>query len=133
MLKRDSITAQMQQLNQVLARVKRLIIEDDEAEAKLIIEHKLSDYFKFGGDRLLSLDSEAFIGETQQQQFQAEELNVLAYFIDEYAGLQNELADQLRLYGHYIMLVDRLEKEFQFVSFDHISRRTLLQSQLKGL
>src|SRR5690606_5157997 len=109
MLKRDSITAQMQQLNQVLARGKRLIIEDNEAEAKLMIEDKLSDYFKLRIDQLMSIDEDTFAYEIKKLQFQPEELDTLAYFIDEYAGLQDELTEQLKMYRYYIELVDFLE------------------------
>lgn len=133
MLKRDSITAQMQQLNQVLARVKRLIIEDNEAEAKLMIEDKLSDYFKLRIDQLMSIDEDGFADEIKNLQFQPEELDTLAYFIDEYAGLQDEFDGQLKMYKYYIALIDLLEEKYQYVSFEHISRRTLLKSQLKDL
>lgn len=133
MLKRDSITAQMQQLNQVLARVKRLIIEDNEAEAKLMIEDKLSDYFRLRVNQLMSIDEDTFAYEIKKLQFQSEELDTLAYFIDEYAGLQDELAEQLKMYRYYIELVDFLEKEHQYVSFEHTSRRAILKNQLNDL
>lgn len=123
----------MQQLNQVLARVKGLVIEDKEVEGRSITEETLSDYFGLNTDQLLSLKDEAFINEIQKKGFQPEELNTLAYFIDEYAGLQDELSEQLMIYRHYISLVEFLEKEYQFVSFDHIARKKLLQSQLKNL
>ncbi len=131
MLKRDSLTAQLQQLNQVLARVKRLIIEDNEEDAKTLTEETLADYFRLRIGDLGSLEESSFIGKIRQLNLQAEELDSLAYFIDEYAGLQEELVEQLLFYRHYIALVDFLEREYQFVSFDHIARKNLLLSQLK--
>lgn len=132
MLKRDSLTAQLQQLNQVLARVKRLIIEDNEDDAKTLTEDTLSDYFRLGANDLQSFDETGFIDEIRKLNLQAGEVDGLAYFIDEYAGLQEDLPLQLLYYRHYISLVDFLEKEHQFVSFDHISRKTLLQNQLNS-
>jgi|SRR5690606_541853 len=132
MLKRDSLTAQLQQLNQVLARVKRLIIEDNEDDAKTLTEDTLSDYFRLGANDLQSFDETGFIDEIRKLNLQAGEVDSLAYFIDEYAGLQEDLPLQLLYYRHYISLVDFLEKEHQFVSFDHISRKTLLQNQLNS-
>lgn len=131
MLKRDSLTAQLQQLNQVLARVKRLIIEDNEEDAKTLTEETLADYFRLRIGDLGSLEESSFIDKIRQLNLQAEQLDSLAYFIDEYAGLQEELAEQLLFYRHYIALVDFLEREYQFVSFDHITRKNLLRSQLK--
>lgn len=131
MLKRDSLTAQLQQLNQVLARVKRLIIEDNEEDAKTLTEETLADYFRLRIGDLGSLEESSFIGKIRQLNLQAEEMDSLAYFIDEYAGLQEELVEQLLFYRHYVALVDFLEREYQFVSFDHIARKNLLLSQLK--
>lgn len=130
MLKRDSFTAQLQQLNEVLARVKRLIIDDKEHDAKTITEETLADYFNLSGGQLQSYNEIVFIDELRKLNLEAEELNILAYFIDEYAGVQDELSVQLSMYRNYIALVDYLEEEYQFVSLDHITRKKILQSQL---
>lgn len=131
MLKRDSLTAQMQQLSQVLAKVKRLIIEDDEAEANIVILANLLNYYSLRTDDLLTLSDEEFILLLKERAFKAEEVNLLAYFIDEYAGLQDEFTNQLFLYHKLIRVFDYLERELQFISFDHISRRSILEQQLK--
>jgi hypothetical protein len=133
MLKRDSLVAQMQQLSQVLAKVKRLIIEDAEEEAKKISFAIFRDYYQLSNDDLLTLPQEEFLKKIRNKNLKPEELNMLSYFIDEYAGLQEEFTLQLHLYKKYLLLVNLLENEYHFVSLDHISRRTILQEQLNHL
>jgi hypothetical protein len=133
MLKRDSLVAQMQQLSQVLAKVKRLIIEDAEEEAKKISFAIFRDYYQLSNDDLLTLPEEEFLEKIRNKNLKPEELNMLSYFIDEYAGLQDEFTLQLHLYKKYLLLVNLLENEYHFVSLDHISRRTILQEQLNHL
>jgi len=130
MLKRDSLTAQMQQLSQVLAKVKRLIIEDAEDEAKKVTLDIFQDYYQLSDEDLLTTTDNEFIEKIRNKNLQSEELNMLAYFIDEYAGVQEELADQLHLYKRYLLLISMLEDEYQFISIDHIARRKILKDQV---
>lgn len=130
MLKRDSLTAQMQQLSQVLAKAKRLIIEDNEPEATKIILASFSDYYSINNDDLFILSDDEFIQLLRDRAFAAEEVSMLAYFIDEYAGLQEELASQILLYHKLINIFDYLERDLQFISFDHIARRAILEEQI---
>ena len=133
MLKRDSLTAQMQQLSQVLAKVKRLIIEDAEDEAGSVTFAILLDYYQLNDKDLLILPEREFIEKIRNKNLQAEEVNMLAYFLDEYAGLQDELSSQLHLYANYLLLVAMLEEDYQFVSLDHIARKSLLEKQLSQI
>jgi hypothetical protein len=131
MLKRDSLTVQMQQLSQVLAKVKRLIIEDNEPEATRIVVAKLLDYYPLHTNDLFILSDEEFIQLLKDRAFKPEEVNLLAYFIDEYAGLQEEFSNQILLYHKLIRIFDYLERELHFISFDHIARRSILEQQIK--
>lgn len=133
MLKRDSLAAQMQQLSQVLAKVKRLIIEDAEEEAKKISYAIFKDYYQLDDDDLLRLPEDQFLEKIRSRNLKPEELNMLSYFIDEYAGLQDEFTLQVHLYKRYLLLIGLLENEYHFVSLEHISRRTVLQEQLDRL
>ena len=133
MLKRDSLTAQMQQLSQVLAKVKRLIIEDNEIEAKKITSTIFKDYFQIDDNDFFITSEDQFLEKIRHRNLKAEEINMLSYFIDEYAGLQDEVSHQILLYRRYLLLVNLLENDYQFISFDHISRRTILQEQLAHL
>ncbi len=131
MLKRDSLTAQMQQLSQVLAKVKRLIIEDNESEAIFITSKTIFDYYGISEDDLVNKSEEEFIQLLKDKSFNAEEVNMLAYFIDEYAGLQDEFSSQIMFYKKLIRVFEYLERDLKFISFDHIARRTLLEQQIK--
>ena len=131
MLKRDSLTAQMQQLSQILAKVKRLIIEDNEVEASEIVVSNLLDYYSLDKNDLLNSSDEQFIQLLKEKALRPEEVNMLAYFVDEYAGLQENLSDQLLLYQKLMRIFDYLERELLFVSFDHIARRSILEQQIK--
>lgn len=131
MLKRDSLTAQMQQLSQVLAKVKRLIIEDNEAEAKSVSFAVFLNHYALTEDDLLNKSEDQFLQLLKERGFVAEELNMLAYFVDEYAGLQDEFSNQLLLYHKLIHIFDFLERDLQFISFDHIARRSILEAQLQ--
>ncbi len=133
MLKRDSLAAQMQQLSQVLAKVKRLIIEDAEEEAKKISYAIFKEYYQLDDNDLLMLSEDEFLEKIKNKNLKPEELNMLSYFIDEYAGLQDEFTLQIHLYKKYLLLVSLLENEYQFVSLDHITRRAVLQEQLSRL
>lgn len=133
MLKRDSLAAQMQQLSQVLAKVKRLIIEDAEEEAKKVSYAIFKDYYQLNDEDLITLSEDQFLQKIKSKNLKPEELNMLSYFIDEYAGLQDEFALQLHFYKRYLLLVNLLENEHHFVSLDHISRRAILQEQISNL
>lgn len=133
MLKRDSLTAQMQQLSQVLAKVKRLIIEDNESQAKKVVLDSFLDYYALKESDVLNLSEDDFLHVLKKRTFVAEELTMLAYFVDEIAGLQDDFKDQIALYKKYIRIVDYLEEGFQFISFDHMARRNLLAQQINPL
>src|SRR5690554_2852234 len=131
MLKRDSLTAQMQQLSQVLAKVKRLIIEDNESNAIFTTSKTILDYYGISEDDLVNKTEEEFIQLLKDKSFKAEEVNMLAYFIDEYAGLQDEFSNQLIFYNKLIKIFDYLDQDLHFISFDHIARRKILEQQIK--
>lgn len=130
MLKRDSLTASMQQLSYTLAKVKRLIVEDDEAEALMITSNVFQEYYRLTDQDLIEKTEDAFLLLIKARGFQVEELNMLAYFMDEYAGLQETVSNQLSVYKKLIRLFDFMEKELQFISFEHISRRTIIEKQI---
>lgn len=127
MLKRDSLTAQMQQLSQMLAKVKRLIIEDKEQEAKIVTLDSFLDYYKLSDSELFSKSDKEFIQWLRERAFVAEEVDMLAYFVDEYAGLQDDLDGQLTLYRKLLKIYDYLENDLQFISFEQLARRKILE------
>lgn len=130
MLKRDSLTAIMQQLSYTLAKVKRLIVEDKEPEALTVTADVFREYYKLNDRDFLNESEDAFLEIIKNRGFQIEEINMLAYFMDEYAGLQETVTNQILVYKKLISLFDFMEKELQFISFDHLSRRAILEKQV---
>ena len=60
MLKRDSLTAMMQQLSHTLAKVKRLIVEEQRTEAVSVLEEVLGEYFGTSITDLLETPANVF-------------------------------------------------------------------------
>lgn len=128
MLKRDSLTAQMQQLSHVLAKVKRLIMEDKEAEASTVVREVFSNFFELNDETLFNSTEADF--NVAIATLKGEELNMLASFVDEFAGLQEELDRQVFLYQRYLLLIETMERNFGFISLEHLDRKKLLEEQL---
>lgn len=130
MLKRDSLTAQMQQLSHTLAKVKRLILEDQESKALEDVVYTLSHYYGVSEKEILNMADDLFTDRLREQQFKAEELNMLAAFLDELAGLSDDGLTRKNLWAKVISIYDLLEKEYHILSFEHIARRNLLANAL---
>ncbi|HWV71055.1 MAG TPA: hypothetical protein VN040_05050 [Pseudosphingobacterium sp.] len=130
MLKRDSLTAQMQQLSHTLAKVKRLILEDQELKALENVNYTLSHYYGVTEQEIINMPGDLFTDRLREQQYKAEELNMLAAFLDELAGLSDDGLTRKSLWTKVISIYDLLEKEYHTLSFEHISRRDLLASAL---
>ncbi|MCL4637420.1 MULTISPECIES: hypothetical protein [Olivibacter] len=126
MLKRDSLTAQMQQLSHTLAKVKRLIIEDHEPKALEEVIYTLEHYYGTSQKALVAISTDVFMDQIREQAYKAEELNMLAAFLDELAGLNDDEETRKNLWAKVIALYDFIEEEFQTLSFDHIARRNIL-------
>lgn len=130
MLKRDSLTAQIQQLSHTLAKVKRLILEDQELKALENVNYTLSHYYGVTEQEIINMPGDLFTDRLREQQYKAEELNMLAAFLDELAGLSDDGLTRKSLWTKVISIYDLLEKEYHTLSFEHISRRDLLASAL---
>ncbi len=121
----------MQQLSHVLAKVKRLILEDNEAEASTVVREVFSNFFGLNNESLFNSTEADF--NTAIATMKGEELNMLASFVDEFAGLQEDLGRQLFLYQRYLLLVETMERTFGFISLEHLDRKKLLEEQLNRL
>lgn len=130
MLKRDSLTAQMQQLSHTLAKVKRLVVDGEIVEANKTIDEVLDRYYGTGVADLLDTSIALFRKQVNQQQFAAEELARLADFIDMGAELEPDESHQRTLWQKVMVLYDVLEEDHQTVSFDHIIRRATLAQRI---
>jgi len=130
MLKRDSLTAQMQQLSHTLAKVKRLIIEDQEPKALEEVLYTLSHYYSTNQEELVTAPADVLIDRLLEQQFKVEELSMLAAFLDELAGLNDDGETRKNLWTKVIAIYDLLENQYHMLSFEHLDRRNLLTAAL---
>lgn len=130
MLKRDSLTAQMQQLSYTLAKVKRLIVEDENAEAYLTVSSVLADYFGTNITDLLETPANIFIQNLKRETFKPEELGLLADFLDVAAQLEESDASRHGLWQKVILIYDLLEEEHKVISFEHIARRGSISQEI---
>ncbi len=131
MLKRDSLTAQMQQLSHTLAKVKRLIEEREETQALSTLQEVFGEYFGTTITDLLETPANIFIQELNKERFRPEELGLLADFMDELAMLKNEPADRRTIWEKVLLVYDTLEREHKVVSFGHITRKSAILSELE--
>ncbi|MEC3878336.1 hypothetical protein [Parapedobacter sp. 10938] len=128
MLKRDSLTAMMQQLSHTLAKVKRLIVEDQHAEAVATLESVLGEYFGTSITDLLETPANIFRQQLDKADFLPEELSLLADFLDTAAEMRGEDAERDRIWEKVLLIYDVLEQEHKVVSFAHIARRAAINA-----
>ena|SRR5690606_18168374 len=132
MLKRDSLTAQMQQLSHTLAKVKRLIVEEQRLQALSTLEAVFGEYFGTSITDLLETPANVFCGKLEKAGFAPEELSLLADFLDTAAEMREEPSDRNRIWKKMLLVYDMLEQEHKVVSFAHIARRTAINAALGG-
>ncbi|GEM_PF-486789 len=123
MLKRDSLTAQMQQLSHTLAKVKRLIVEEQKGEALSTLRSVLGEYFGTTVTDLLETPANLFRQNFNKAGFQAEELSLLADFLDTLADASERDTDRNGIWEKVLLIYDVLEQEHKVVSFAHIARK----------
>jgi len=123
MLKRDSLTAQMQQLSHTLAKVKRLIVEEQHNEALSSLEDVLGEYFGTSIADLLETPANIFRQNLDKVGFLPEELSLFADFLDTLAETREQDADRDRIWEKVLLIYDQLEQKHKVVSFAHIARR----------
>lgn len=126
MLKRDSLTAQMQQLSHTLAKVKRLIVEEQLDEALSTLETVLGDYFGTTITDLLETPANVFRHHLDKADYLPEELSLLADFLDTVAETRQQDAERNGVWEKVLLIYDVLEQEHKVVSFAHIARRSAI-------
>lgn len=116
----------MQQLSHTLAKVKRLILEDQEPKALEEIQHTLARDFELTDQAVLEYPTAAFIRYLKELAFKAEELNMLAAFLDERAGLYDDEPSRSNIWTKVLGIYDLLEQDLHFLSLENLARRQLL-------
>jgi|SRR5690606_3653081 len=132
MLKRDSLTAQMQQLSHTLAKVKRLIVEEQQFEALSSLEAVLREAFGTSITDLLETPANVFRDKLEKSDFLPEELSLLADFLDTTAETREQPSDRDRIWEKVLLIYDTLEQEHKVVSFAHIARRASINAARGG-
>jgi len=130
MLKRDSLTAQMQQLSHTLAKVKRLIVEEQEPQALSVLHEVLGEYFGTNITDLLETPTRLFLQQFKREELKPEELGLLADFLDELASITDDPQEKRAIWEKVVFLYDTLEQEHKVVLFAHIARRSAILAQL---
>jgi len=118
----------MQQLSHTLAKVKRLIVEEQHIEALSTLESILGEYFGTSITDLLETPANVFRQHLDQVDFLPEELSLLADFLDTAAGMREQDADRNKLWEKVLLIYDVLEQEHKVVSFAHIARRAAINA-----
>lgn len=132
MLKRDSLTAQMQQLSHTLAKVKRLIVEEQRLPALSTLEAVFGEYFGTSITDLLETPANVFRDKLEKADFLPEELSLLADFLDTTAETREQPSDRDRIWEKVLLIYDTLEQEHKVVSFTHIARRASINAARGG-
>ncbi|WP_353195874.1 hypothetical protein [Parapedobacter defluvii] len=130
MLKRDSLTAQMQQLSHTLAKVKRLIEERQETQALSTLQEVFGAYFGTNITDLLETPANVFIQRFKKEDLKPEALGLLADFLDALADASDDASDRRAIWEKVVLIYDTLEQEHKVVSFAHIARRSAILAQL---
>ncbi|RQP14379.1 MAG: hypothetical protein EAS52_17590, partial [Parapedobacter sp.] len=94
MLKRDLLTAQMQQLSHTLAKVKRLIEERQETQALSTLQEVFGAYFGTNITDLLETPANVFIQRFKKEDLKPEALGLLADFLDALADASDDASDR---------------------------------------
>src|SRR5690606_1270561 len=126
MLKRDSLTAQMQQLSHTLVKVKRLIEERQDTQALSTLQEVLGEYFGTNITDLLETPANVFIQRFKKEELKPEELGLLTDFLDVLGTLKDDPQDRRAIWEKVVLLYDTLEREHKVVSFAHIARRSAI-------
>lgn len=116
----------MQELAQVLAKVKRLILDNEETTARQLVLETLERHFSLAGPELISKTPVDLNRWIRDKKFGAEQLNMLAYYLDELASTQHGMDERISVYRKVLLIYNILEEEYSFVSFAHITRKSTL-------
>ncbi|WP_374166738.1 hypothetical protein [Arcticibacter sp. MXS-1] len=123
MIRKDFIEAEIQKLNQILARIMGLKNDGNIEEAKEEALQTLSDSFELPAATLTGLSAEEFETWARERQFSAEKLNLLGQYLFESVYPFEETDETFATLGKTIAVLNLLETEHHQQSLDNISRR----------
>ncbi|MBB2151866.1 hypothetical protein [Pedobacter gandavensis] len=130
MLRRDLITAEMQKLAQVLARIMGLKLEGNLEEAEELFKESLLKEFEISEDELLTDSNNEFNTLLNSKEFPAEKLEMLSQFL--YADLTpSRQQERNKLVADKLLLIyQMLEEKHHIVSMVNLDRQKKIQQYL---
>lgn len=132
MLKRDYLMAQIQQMIAILAKVKRLIVEGDAASAREDTQAALVDYFGIPIAGSIHLPNHKFLEKLRDAALEADEVSLLADFLDTSAGLEPDAEKRDAILRNVLATYDFLAEEHQVASLAQLARRNAIIAALEG-
>lgn len=122
----------MQQLSDRLGKAKRLISEDREKEARLLLQESLEGYFSMSTRDLFQDVTEQFLTRVAGENYASQELSYLADMLDELAGTLEDDEHRRLLWAKMVGVLDLQEKNYQTLSLTQIGRKDLLKKALSA-
>jgi hypothetical protein len=132
MLKKDSLTAQMQLLSHQLAKTKRLMVEAQWHQAMTLIHENLLSYYQITLPDLLSDPGLLFLAHFNESQKSPEALSLLADFLEEAAHATDDVDHQYLLYRKIVLLYQHLEAAHRVISFDKMHKQIQFEQWMKA-
>jgi hypothetical protein len=130
MLRRDLISAEIEKLAQVLARIIGLKQENKLIEAEDLYFETLENGFGLKKDLLFNADNQPFKNWLEQTNITAEQLNLLSDFLYSELDFDNKL-DTSKLFGQKLILVyEMLSNNFQIVHLINMGRQKLIEQYI---
>lgn len=132
MYRRDLITAEMQKLAQVLARIMGLKLEGKIEESNQLFEDSLVIEFGLLLEHLLEYNTLDFENYLRQKDFEAEKLELLSQFLYFKMESFDDTEENKDIAERLLQLYDFIEKEHHISSIENMSRQKQVKYFLLG-
>lgn len=131
MYRRDLLTAEIQRLTEVLAKIMGLKLAGQQQEAENLLQQLLQKEYNFPSAGLLDGSEDAFAEFLEQQDFPADKLDVLSQLL--YAGFDPASADaaNISLAEKLQMIYHLLETRHHVIHLVNLDRQKHIQHYLK--
>ena len=130
MYKRDLITAEIQKLADVLAKILKLTFDGDLENADILFNETIAHSFGLSPSLLFDPELKNFIASINANELPAEKLDMLSRFL--YIRWNDSEDPEFRraLSQKLDFLYTRLEQTYHIVSFENIQRRQIIAKYL---
>lgn len=130
MLRRDLMTAEIQKLAQILARIMGLKLEGKLEESEDLFKESLLKEFEITEEKLLAYTQEEFNTFLLSKEFPAEKLDMFSQFL--YADLTpSQQTGRNKLIAEKLQLIYKtLEEQYHIISMTNMDRQKKIQQYL---